>query len=115
MLVCDSVEMSSIMQFSLDGRLLKELILSNMLPWGMVAFRNDLGEALYVCTDEPFDAVNYGTPNPAGNRGAVLRVALSDDGSPLPLVLAAHQRCPVMPQHAVRVHIQPRSHRRAHV
>ena len=82
------------MQFSLDGRLLEELILHQLLPWGMVAFRSNIGEALYVCVDEPFDAANYGTPNPAGNHGAVLRVTLSTDGTPLPLLLTAHQRCP---------------------
>ena len=58
------------------------------MPWGMTAFRSAHGEALYVCVDEPFDAVNYGTPNPAGNRGDVLIICLCDGGASLPMVVA---------------------------
>ncbi len=60
----------------------------------MTAFRSAQGEALFVCVDEPFDAVNYGTPNPAGNRGDVLVIYLCDDGASLPLVLAPCRQLP---------------------
>jgi len=49
----------------------------------MTAFCSAQGEALFVCVDEPFDAVNYGTPNPAGNGGDVLVIHLCDDGASL--------------------------------
>ena len=79
-----SVESSRIMKFTLKGTYVGGFDLGLHLPWGMVAFRDALGEALYVCLDEPFEANNYGTPNPAGNRGFVLRIYLDEDGAITP-------------------------------
>ena len=68
------------------------------LPWGMTAFRTARGEALYVCIDEPFDAVNYGTSNPSGNFGAVMVIPLREDGASLPAVAVPRCLAPRVPE-----------------
>ena len=81
------MERASILRFNLDGAYVGDFRVPPQLPWGMTAFRDARGAALYVCLDEPFDAVNYGTPNPSGNRGAVLVIPLRDDGAALPVIV----------------------------